>query len=105
SSSSYSRILLFHSFPTRRSSDLIGWRLLQKKLGFRMLMDVIPLDSTLVKGSHGRRPADSAHYPLLVSQEPKLLLNSLIEATDVRSEEHTSELQSRVDLVCRLLLE
>ncbi len=61
----------------------IGWRLLQKKLGFRMLMDVIPLDATLVKGSHGRRPADSAHYPLLVSQEPKLLLNSLIEATDV----------------------
>src|SRR5438105_9817428 len=26
-------------------------------------------------------------------------------AVDVRSEEHTSELQSRVDLVCRLLLE
>src|SRR5699024_12183528 len=27
------------------------------------------------------------------------------EATAVRSEEHTSELQSRFDLVCRLLLE
>src|SRR5215207_10541195 len=26
-------------------------------------------------------------------------------AADLRSEEHTSELQSRVDLVCRLLLE
>ena len=26
-------------------------RLAQKKLGFRMLMDVIPLDATLVKGS------------------------------------------------------
>src|SRR5207247_3271126 len=26
-------------------------------------------------------------------------------ATNIRSEEHTSELQSRVDLVCRLLLE
>jgi predicted AlkP superfamily pyrophosphatase or phosphodiesterase len=34
----------------------IAWRLLQKKLGFRMLMDVIPLDASLVKGSHGRRP-------------------------------------------------
>ena len=33
----------------------IAWRLLQKKLGFRMLMDVIPLDATLVKGSHGRQ--------------------------------------------------
>ena len=61
----------------------ISWRLLQKKLGFRMLMDVIPLDATLVKGSHGRRPADSVHYPLLISQEPKLSLNSLVEATDV----------------------
>src|SRR6185436_16005979 len=30
----------------------IAWRLLQKKLGFRMLMDVIPLDAGLVKGSH-----------------------------------------------------
>src|SRR5438067_5594006 len=29
----------------------------------------------------------------------------LIEASDVRSEEHTSELQSRFDIVCRLLLE
>src|SRR5207247_9959770 len=29
----------------------------------------------------------------------------LLELEDVRSEEHTSELQSRVDIVCRLLLE
>src|SRR5690606_18765046 len=36
----------------------IGWKLVQKKLGFRMLMDVIPLDAHLVKGSHGVRPAD-----------------------------------------------
>src|SRR6266513_649170 len=36
----------------------IAWRLLQKKLGFRMLMDVIPLDATLVKGSHGIRPLE-----------------------------------------------
>jgi hypothetical protein len=29
------------------------FRLAQKKLGFRYKMDVIPLDATLVKGSHG----------------------------------------------------
>jgi predicted AlkP superfamily pyrophosphatase or phosphodiesterase len=58
-------------------------RLLQKKLGFRMLMDVIPLDASLVKGSHGGRPANNADYPLLISQQPLLLSNSLIEATDV----------------------
>src|SRR5262249_11331592 len=42
----------------------VAWRLLQKKLGFRMLMDVIPLNPLLVEGSHGRRPKDEADYPL-----------------------------------------
>ena len=37
----------------------LGWRLLKKALGFRTLMDVIPLDATLVKGSHGRAEAQS----------------------------------------------
>src|SRR5699024_12210135 len=32
-------------------------------------------------------------------------VNLLVEEEDTRSEEHTSELQSRFDLVCRLLLE
>lgn len=43
----------------------IGWRLLQKKLGFRMLMDVIPLEAALVRGSHGVRPVDQADWPVL----------------------------------------
>ena len=36
----------------------IARRLVQKKLGMRYLMDVIPLDATLVRGSHGRLPDD-----------------------------------------------
>jgi hypothetical protein len=32
----------------------IVWKLVKKLLGFRMLLDVIPLDANLVKGSHGR---------------------------------------------------
>jgi predicted AlkP superfamily pyrophosphatase or phosphodiesterase len=44
----------------------ILWRLLQKKLGFRMLMDVIPLDSSLVKGSHGRRVLRPEDQPVLL---------------------------------------
>jgi predicted AlkP superfamily pyrophosphatase or phosphodiesterase len=38
------------------------WRLAQKKLGFRYKMDVIPLDATLVRGSHGLQnlPEDGA---------------------------------------------
>jgi predicted AlkP superfamily pyrophosphatase or phosphodiesterase len=45
----------------------IAWRLLQKKLGLRMLMDVIPLDASLVKGSHGAKPADEREWPILIS--------------------------------------
>jgi predicted AlkP superfamily pyrophosphatase or phosphodiesterase len=41
-------------------------KLLKKKLGFRMLMDVIPLDATLIKGSHGRVPEDQLDWPVLV---------------------------------------
>jgi predicted AlkP superfamily pyrophosphatase or phosphodiesterase len=61
----------------------IMWRLLQKKLGFRMLMDVIPLDATLVKGSHGRRPADKKDWPVFITAKPELLRAKEIESTDV----------------------
>ncbi|MEO6034725.1 MAG: nucleotide pyrophosphatase/phosphodiesterase family protein [Verrucomicrobiota bacterium] len=58
-------------------------RLLQKKLGFRMLMDVIPLDATLVKGSHGRTPANVADYPLFISSRADLVPNGNVESTDI----------------------
>jgi hypothetical protein len=49
-------------WPTGR---VLG-RLLQKKLGFRTLFDVIPLDPRLVRGSHGLRATDPAHRPVLI---------------------------------------
>ncbi len=61
----------------------IARRLLQKKLGLRMLMDVVPLDATLVKGSHGTRPADPRDYPLLVSEQPALVPDPPIQPTEV----------------------
>jgi predicted AlkP superfamily pyrophosphatase or phosphodiesterase len=61
----------------------IAWRLLQKKLGFRMLMDVIPLDATLVKGSHGRRPTDKKDWPVFITSQPDILGAKEIESTDV----------------------
>jgi predicted AlkP superfamily pyrophosphatase or phosphodiesterase len=45
----------------------IGLKLIKKKLGFRYLMDVISLDATLVKGSHGRIPEDKQDWPILVT--------------------------------------
>lgn len=61
----------------------IAGRLLQKKLGFRMLMDVIPLDATLVKGSHGRRPADKKDWPVLITEQPEFLGAKEMDSTDV----------------------
>jgi predicted AlkP superfamily pyrophosphatase or phosphodiesterase len=61
----------------------IAWRLLQKKLGFRMLMDVIPLDATLVKGSHGARPKNISDWPVLITEKNCLPTNSQLHATDV----------------------
>lgn len=43
-----------------------AWLLLKKKLGFRYAMDVIPLDASLVKGSHGRHEAEPQYHPVLM---------------------------------------
>ena len=61
----------------------VAWRLLQKKLGFRMLMDVIPLDASLVKGSHGRRPANPLEWPVLISGHAQTQQPQTINCTDV----------------------
>lgn len=50
----------------------IGLKILKKKLGFRYLMDIIPLDATLVKGSHGAIPKDSLDHPVFISQDAAL---------------------------------
>ncbi|TWU57216.1 alkaline phosphatase family protein [Rubripirellula reticaptiva] len=41
-------------------------RVAQKKLGFRYKMDVIPLDPSLVRGSHGTRPDNPEDGPVVV---------------------------------------
>jgi predicted AlkP superfamily pyrophosphatase or phosphodiesterase len=43
-----------------------AWRLLQKKLGFRTLFDVVPLDANLVRGSHGLLASAAPDRPLLI---------------------------------------
>lgn len=45
-------------------------RLLQKKLGFRTLMDVVPLNAGLVRGSHGLPATSAADRPLLIGDGP-----------------------------------
>ncbi|WP_088340873.1 alkaline phosphatase family protein [Robiginitalea sediminis] len=72
---------------TNPSDPLVGarvvWKLLRKKMGFRTLMDVIPLQAELVKGSHGRIPEDPQDYPIFISDNPATLPESPLKATDV----------------------
>jgi type I phosphodiesterase/nucleotide pyrophosphatase len=48
----------------------IAWRLMQKKLGFRMKLDVVPLDASLVRGSHGLPASANDDRPLLIGDGP-----------------------------------
>src|SRR5699024_12269726 len=77
---------------------------------FRSVADAIDRGDKISIGQAGREPAERAQMRL---RECRLVHAGLvgtdraqrIEIGEHRSEEHTSELQSRFDLVCRLLLE
>ena len=63
----------------------IAWFLLKKKLGFKALMEVISLDASLVKGSHGRVPADSQDWPVCIAARDASL-PAEVASTDVYSQ-------------------
>ena len=62
----------------------VGWRLAKRALGMRALMDVIPLDASLVRGSHGRADTSYARGPLVMSSEAALLPEGTIDASQVK---------------------
>jgi predicted AlkP superfamily pyrophosphatase or phosphodiesterase len=63
----------------------IGWTLAKRKLGMRSLLDVIPLDASLVKGSHGRVTDRDEAGPLLITSAPEALQERRsIHATEVK---------------------
>ena len=80
----YDPVELFLDPGFRAPKLKIGWTLLRKALGFRYLMDVIPLDAGLVKGSHGRLTDDPEDGPLVASSEPSLLPTGPVPATAVK---------------------
>ena len=63
----------------------VGRRLFARKLGFRNLLDVIGLDASIVKGSHGRVTDRAEDGPLFMSSLPELLPAEQVAATDVRA--------------------
>src|SRR5207237_1474917 len=86
-----------HSFPTRRSSDLLRERTVYYLYQFRIARierGFIPCSSFLDSGKQSFR----LYRIFQQCDRPSYFCPD-------RSEEHTSELQSHLNLVCRLLLE
>jgi predicted AlkP superfamily pyrophosphatase or phosphodiesterase len=79
----YDPVELFLDPSIKNPKMVLASKLAKKKLGFRMLMDVIPLDAELVKGSHGRIPDDVQDWPLLAGDFPSLVNRDKIGATEV----------------------
>jgi len=80
----YDPVELFVDPAIRVPALRVGLRLAQKALGMRYLLDVIPLDPRLVKGSHGRLTERVEAGPLLMSNAPDLL-PARVHATDVKA--------------------
>jgi predicted AlkP superfamily pyrophosphatase or phosphodiesterase len=79
----YDPVELFLDPAIRVPPVALGSRVLRKKLGFRTLMDVIPLDAGLVRGSHGRIPDDPSKGPLLLTRQADLIEDGELPATGV----------------------
>jgi len=62
----------------------IALKLLKKKLGFRTLMDVIPLDAGLVKGSHGRVETPERIQPVMITRRDMKGLPGQVSCQNVR---------------------
>src|SRR5690348_17358761 len=84
-------------FPTRRSSDLLSTQIAGKLPVTRTHDACAPMYETAHAGNAADDHADGAGLVQFVAGH--------CVSADARSEEHTSELQSPVHLVCRLLLE
>jgi predicted AlkP superfamily pyrophosphatase or phosphodiesterase len=70
--------------PSLRLPKLkVGLTLLKKLLGFRYLMDVIPLDASLVQGSHGAVNGSPDDSPLFATAQAGLLDAPSIDAASV----------------------
>ena len=89
----YDPVELFLDPAIKHPKLKLGLKLAKKKLGFRYLMDVIPLDATLVKGSHGRIPEDQNDWPVLIGDFTSLPTTSPIRAEQVCG--HLASLCSR----------
>ena len=83
----YARVVDIHKKPGYDPVEMFmtsklraGYKLLRKKAGFRYVMDVIPLDATLVKGSHGSINIEDKFRPVLITSKA---IDKVLQAPDI----------------------
>ena len=79
----YDPVELFLDPAIRMPPLTVGWKLAKRKAGFRTLLDVIPLDATLVKGSHGRQTSWDEEGPVFISKTKGLVESTRITSVEV----------------------
>jgi predicted AlkP superfamily pyrophosphatase or phosphodiesterase len=79
----YDPVELFLDPAIRIPLLTVGWKLMKRKAGFRSLLDVIPLDAALVKGSHGRQTGWDEDGPVFISRAKELMPSTQITSVDV----------------------
>jgi predicted AlkP superfamily pyrophosphatase or phosphodiesterase len=82
----YDPVELFVDPAIRIPALAVGWKLAKRKAGLRSLLDVIPLDATLVKGSHGRQTGWDEEGPVLISRQKELVPSARISSVDVHDQ-------------------
>ena len=81
----YDPVELFLDPGIRIPAAALGWKLARRKLGLRTLLDVIPLDASLVRGSHGRRPGlDETDTPVFITRHRELVRTAAVESVGVQ---------------------
>src|SRR5205823_10785216 len=96
---------LLHSFPTRRSSDLPDHDNVTSSWFLRAMLPALVPALARPVWDEFRDVAVKLGHRLVEAGEPGSAGPRELSQVGVRSEEHTSELQSLAYLVCRLLLE
>jgi predicted AlkP superfamily pyrophosphatase or phosphodiesterase len=79
----YDPVELFLDPKLRAPKLKIASTVLLRRIGMRKLLDVIPLDATLIKGSHGLAPADARDGAMFATSQGDRLNAETLAATDV----------------------
>lgn len=86
----FARLVAIHQKPGYDPVEMFmtsklkaGYKLLKKKMGFRYLMNVIPLDASLPKGSHGRNNVQEKDKPVLITMGKTPVIKSNLRAIDI----------------------